>query len=570
MGRGNVRGSVVAPSVPRRGSGQKPGAAAGGAHSANSGAHPAGAKAPLRLLLCRHFTADVPAPPPPPTPLNTTARGAAAADAAPADPTNPDAPAGDAAAAAENGEPSALAENAEAPTPASAVSMDGTSRGALTPEAGGRPAHIAVHVPVTALASMARQRVLAVGTARGLLSICYVEEEPVNLVPMYCQWVFRHAISHLAFSENDAHLAIASTCVGDGVHILACTHEAGAEHFRIIGIWHPMPHPTALTPSCPVASISSLAWQGSATLLFADSLGHMYAVATSEGWASGDVAGEPLQPYWKARIDLPSPVALLSLPAKTGVLVLNSGSNFLQTYKTPQPGEKVGDYAHLSVLASLPAHERTPLCMAVSPNGKFLATGAADGSVNLYNLGDGRSAPRRLDSQRLHRSGVLCLAFSRNSARLYSAGLDGDLLRCHVEGGEAERNTGMKSGFDKAKNQYKWQNINGTHMLPTLAPGAPPSPPPEKKEKEEAVAPAAGGRKTVATASAVRAPENTVTELRQTWVEGTMERVAARRALQHDTYKSLHRQKLMRYAGNRILVYNWIIVCEGFDGALCP
>jgi hypothetical protein len=347
---------------------------------------------------------------------------------------------------------------------------------------------------------MPRQRVLAVGTAGGALSLCFVEEEPVALVFMYTQRLFRHAVSHLAFSDSEAYLAAASSAE-PVLYVLGCNHDpnspgAGGEHFRVSGGWRV----EASTGSRVVA----LAWQGS-TLLYADSAGYLYgANAASEEWAP-EAVGEPLVPLWRARLDVAPPVGLVSLPGKVGAAVVGPNVRLLHCYKTPGVGDLLPQPgAALPLMGSAPAsaNEQPALCLALSHNGRFLAAGGADGSVALFWLGDGKQLPKRLDAlPTLHRSAVVALAFSRKSGRLYSAGLDGEVFQMTLDGAEPDKNTGMRAGFDRVRNQFKWQNINGAYAW-----------------RHE-----------------------------HTWAEVALQKLSHRKSNQHETHKSVMRQKLLRY-----------------------
>jgi WD40 repeat protein len=342
----------------------------------------------------------------------------------------------------------------------------------------------AVPVPLTAVVTMRRQRVLAVGSAGGSVSMFFVEEEPVALIAMYRQRFFRTPVSHLAFTDNDTLLAIASSSAST-VHALSCSPDPGAENFHVVASW-------ATASDLPVTAV---AWQGT-TLLFCDSAGNVYAGNPAETWATAEAVGEPLPPVWQAKLDVSLPVGMVAMPGRSGHFsVVSSTSTILKTYKAVPPNAPGGG---MPVVTSTPAHEQAATCVAIALNGKFMATGGADGTVALYALSEAK--PKKLDSVALHCGAVLAVHFSRNSSKLYSFGLDGDIFRTLLDGADPEKNTGLKSGFDKAKNQYKWQNING-HSEP----------------KEE-----------------------------PTWSDAALERIAQRRSMQHDTYKTLHRQQLLR------------------------
>ena len=64
------------------------------------------------------------------------------------------------------------------------------------------------------------------------------------------------------------------------------------------------------------------------------------------------------------------------------------------------------------------------LTLAFSPDGKLLASGSKDTSINIYAVENGG----RITKLRGHTSDVLTLTFSENSKTLVSGSMDGTLI----------------------------------------------------------------------------------------------------------------------------------------------
>lgn len=85
---------------------------------------------------------------------------------------------------------------------------------------------------ITALGAMKRQRVIAVGTGGGSLSIFYVEEEPLNLICMHKGKYFHDPITTLAWGDQDLFLAMSSSA-DKVVYALRCTTDEAKENFEV-------------------------------------------------------------------------------------------------------------------------------------------------------------------------------------------------------------------------------------------------------------------------------------------------------------------------------------------------
>lgn len=79
-------------------------------------------------------------------------------------------------------------------------------------------------------------------------------------------------------------------------------------------------------------------------------------------------------------------------------------------------------------------HEKTIEALAFSPDGAWLATGASDGSLSLWETGTGAPGPRLAG----HPKSVRALAFSSDSRQLFSAGVEGGVKTWDVGSGGAE------------------------------------------------------------------------------------------------------------------------------------
>jgi WD40 repeat protein len=80
--------------------------------------------------------------------------------------------------------------------------------------------------------------------------------------------------------------------------------------------------------------------------------------------------------------------------------------------------------------AQLGGHTDEVHAIALSPDGRTLASGSADGSVILWDLG---SLQQLGDPIRAHPGGVRSLAFSSDGRALASAGADGDVVVWDVD-----------------------------------------------------------------------------------------------------------------------------------------
>ncbi|MFN7572901.1 MAG: hypothetical protein ACK5TK_15850 [Betaproteobacteria bacterium] len=70
------------------------------------------------------------------------------------------------------------------------------------------------------------------------------------------------------------------------------------------------------------------------------------------------------------------------------------------------------------------AHEGGAVCVAFSPDGKFVVTGGQDGNLRVWDVATGRSAAPLLAG---HKGAVTGVAYSPDGARIVSAGVDGTL-----------------------------------------------------------------------------------------------------------------------------------------------
>lgn len=93
----------------------------------------------------------------------------------------------------------------------------------------------------------------------------------------------------------------------------------------------------------------------------------------------------------------------------------------------PQTEQLLRDALAQMALPSLARHEQAILCAAISPDGRWLATGGRDQTVRLCDLQTTQAAarPRVLHA---HRRGVVAVAFTPDRAWLISAGQDGQIV----------------------------------------------------------------------------------------------------------------------------------------------
>jgi len=79
-------------------------------------------------------------------------------------------------------------------------------------------------------------------------------------------------------------------------------------------------------------------------------------------------------------------------------------------------------------------HERGIYAVAISPNGRYVATGSSDKLGNLWDL-DGRE-PKLMGILEGHEDAVEALAFSPDNKRLFSGSHDGKIRIWLVDGSE--------------------------------------------------------------------------------------------------------------------------------------
>ena len=108
--------------------------------------------------------------------------------------------------------------------------------------------------------------------------------------------------------------------------------------------------------------------------------------------------------------------------ARQGDLLASGGFRTVKLWRRPRGA------LDREIRASQPTRS-----MAVGPDGKLLALGAADGTIDLLDLA-GAAPPKVLAK---HDGGVTALAFAPDGGRLYSAGLDRTLRAWTLPGGSA-------------------------------------------------------------------------------------------------------------------------------------
>ena len=120
------------------------------------------------------------------------------------------------------------------------------------------------------------------------------------------------------------------------------------------------------------------------------------------------------------------------------------GDYALRLWRLPDPGDnadRVTAVIDASEALRYPTSHKGPvLSIAVSPNGRLIATGSSDNTVQLFDR-DRRSAVHRLTAETAYD-----LKFTPDSSQLLSAGEDGTVRLWDVEtGGEVRRFTGHDS-----------------------------------------------------------------------------------------------------------------------------
>ncbi len=128
-------------------------------------------------------------------------------------------------------------------------------------------------------------------------------------------------------------------------------------------------------------------------------------------------------------------------------LVQRSSTDLISNYQDPVIGVAFADLGHRLAVAdsknlrfwdtgspawrsnlrgsarSLPVNSKTLTSLAISSDGRHLAAGSDDGTVQVWNLDDPKPTPTAL--ARPHQGRVIAVALSRDGRRLASAGADG-------------------------------------------------------------------------------------------------------------------------------------------------
>ena len=84
----------------------------------------------------------------------------------------------------------------------------------------------------------------------------------------------------------------------------------------------------------------------------------------------------------------------------------------------------------LDVKSTYDGHAKVAVAVAVSPDGRFLATGGGDGAIIVRRTDNMFNAVKITPHAFHSRGGVLALRFTNDSRYLLSAGADGGLFRC--------------------------------------------------------------------------------------------------------------------------------------------
>jgi WD40 repeat protein len=110
----------------------------------------------------------------------------------------------------------------------------------------------------------------------------------------------------------------------------------------------------------------------------------------------------------------------------------------------------IRDAETLEKLVTLAGHTGQVLAVGVSPNGRRVATGSADGTARLWNAATGRE----VHILRAHRGGVLATRFSPDGTRLATLGADGAVRVWDVRTGRKLRS--FPNVHDRTSVQAAW------------------------------------------------------------------------------------------------------------------
>ncbi|CAM9814816.1 unnamed protein product, partial [Discosporangium mesarthrocarpum] len=284
-----------------------------------------------------------------------------------------------------------------------------------------------VPVPVCVLASCRLQPLLAVGLSLGSAHLLFVEQTSaydVTLITLWREQLYQGAVSGLSFHPTKPLLAVASRSYRS-VHVINFHNTMG--DFVVCAV--------AVPPSGE-GGVNGLMWRGN-DLIFSTQDQLVCAMAVKAERRCRPNRSDPL--LWAFRTPTPLNSMCPHPKIQQGpFFAVSADRRVLQVLPAlPEKGvpstiDEGGVAKPLSPLDTLEAHQKGAAVMAASVDGRFMATGGADGLVCLWAVYE--QQVELLNSALVHAGPVISLSFATDSSQLFTASLDGTVFGLTLEG----------------------------------------------------------------------------------------------------------------------------------------
>ncbi|CAM9947612.1 unnamed protein product [Ectocarpus sp. 12 AP-2014] len=284
-----------------------------------------------------------------------------------------------------------------------------------------------VPVPVCALASCRAQPLVAIGLCHGAVHIAYVKQisaYDVDMTSLWSERFYRGPASQLCFHPTKTLLAIASTD-DRSVHVINFHNSMG--DFVVCGVGVAPPGQ---------GGVNGLMWRG-VDIVFSTEDCLLCALQVKSERRARPTRVDPLS--WVLRTPTPLHGMRPHPQIRHGpFFAVSADMRVLQVLPAlPEKGipstlADDGEPKALSPLDTLEAHQKGVAVMAASPDGRFMATGGADGLVCLWMVYENQV--ELLNSALVHAGPVISLAFAANSAILFTTSLDATVFGLALEG----------------------------------------------------------------------------------------------------------------------------------------
>jgi WD40 repeat protein len=332
--------------------------------------------------------------------------------------------------------------------------------------------HDGAPLPVTSLAATPLRPLLAAGLGCGVVHVLFAhnvsvcsESDPacsddqVALTTIWREQLFSASgvapVTLLAFHPTEALLAIGSS--GDrSIFVVNLASPSGA--FRICT--------HAVAPSRAddaIAGVTSLMWRGM-NLIF--STGDNILCCADVDPAADASGSSPDKLRWSFSTTKPLHGMCLHPIISSGPFFAVSAERCALLVLPALPEKALGsreDRPPLDFLDALEAHDKSTTALSASIDGKFIATGGADGLVVLWRVYE--QHVELLHTTRSHSGPITTLAFSMDSRALYSSSTDGTFV------GLSLRNNGTQTSDEQgmATNTDRFLSSSFPPLDPSLA-----------------------------------------------------------------------------------------------------